>query len=265
MPIFTWINQHRFIVSGFGLVLLLLGAVAGVWYFMLRSPGTQVDLRQALKLYWQGQREGSTPTDGQPEPGVYVYKTTGGEQLSIPGTARVFPSASDLIVTDSGCVSMDWVPLDEHREGTVVCRRPDGGLVMPKMTSVESIAGASTSQVIQCPSAAYFVPPHPDAGERWHAVCHGPGQVDRLTGEVVGRTTLSISGQSVPVLHTRLNFSVSGQESGTNPTDYWVSPSTGLILRQQESVSISQSTGPLGSVHYAEQMAITMTSLVPAR
>ena len=265
MPVFTWINHHRFLVSGFGLVVLLLGAVAGIWYFVLRSPGTQVDLRQALKLYRQGQRGDLQPTDGLPEPGVYVYRTSGGEQLNLPGLSRAFPSASDLVVTDDGCASMNWVPIDEHQEEIVTCRRPDGALVMARTSSVESMAGVSTTQVIECPSTTYFVPPHPVAGQRWYAVCHGPGQVDRLSGQVVGTTTLVLGGQRVPALHTRLNFSISGQESGTNPTDYWVSPTTGLILRQRESVSVSQPSGPLGSVHYAEEMAITMTSLVPVR
>ncbi len=262
MPVVTWINHHRLLTSGFGLVVLLVTAVAGIWFFVIRSTGTQIDLRQALKLYRDDER-GGAPTDGLPQPGVYVYRTTGSEALSLPGMSRSFPSASEVIVTDPRCATMEWAPIDEHTEGVVVCRQPDGALVMARTTSLESIAGISTSQVIRCPSTAYFVPPNARAGERWYAVCHGPGQIDRLSGNVVGLTTLVVNGHSVPALHTRLNFSISGQESGTNPTDYWVSPATGLILRQTESVSVSQATGPLGSVHYREEMAITMTSLSP--
>jgi hypothetical protein len=264
MPVMTWINHHRLLVSGFGLVVLLLAAVAGVWFFVFRSSATQIDLRQALKLYKQGDH-GGTAANGLPEPGVYVYQTRGGEQLNLPGMSRSFPSASNLIVTDPRCASMEWAPIEEHTEGLVVCRQPDGALVMTEATSLESMAGVRTTQVIRCPSTAYFVPPSPGAGARWYAVCHGPGQVDKLTGEVIGPTTLVVDGHRVPVLHTRLNFTVSGQESGTNPTDYWVSPVTGLILRQRESVSVSQAAGPLGSVHYNEEMAITMTSLSPVR
>jgi hypothetical protein len=264
MPFMTWLNHHRLLVSGFGLVVLVLTALAGVWFFMIRSTGTQIDLRQALKLYRHDERGGAAG-EGLPEPGVYVYQTSGGEQLSLPGMSRRFPSASNLIVTDPRCASMEWAPIDEHMEGIVVCRQPDGALVMARTTSLETIAGIRTSETVRCPSAAYFVPPAARAGDRWHAVCHGPGQTDRLAGQVVGMTTLVVNGRTVPALHTRLDISISGQESGSNPADYWVSPDTGLILRQKESVSVSQAAGPLGAVHYREEMAITMTSLSPDR
>lgn len=48
-------------------------------------------------------------------------------------------------------------------------------------------------------------------------------------------------------------------ESGTSP--YWLSASTGLVLRQRESVDVSQSSGPMGSVHYEEHMSIKLTSV----
>ena len=78
-------------------------------------------------------------------------------------------------------------------------------------------------------------------------------------------TTMTVDGRALPALHTRINTFVSGNASGTDPTDYWVVPQTGLILRQREVVSVSQSVGPLGSVHYSEAMAITMSTLVPVR
>ena len=262
----SWISHHRFLVSGFGLaVILIVAAAGGVWFFLLRSTGTQIDLRQALRLYRHAQPTAAGPTNGLPVPGVYLYKTSGSERLSIAGIGRSFPSASDMIVTDAHCASMNWVPIDQHTEGIEICREPNGALTMSQASSTESIAGASTKQVILCPETAYFVPPNPHAGQRWSAVCHGQGQIDKITGEVIGATTISVGDQTVPALHTQINTAVSGNASGTDPTDYWVAPKTGLILRQREEVSVSQAVGPLGSVHYTEQMAITMSSLVPVR
>ncbi len=267
MPILNWINHHRLLVSGVSFAVLLIVAIAGgVWFFLLRTTGTQIDLRQALRLYRQDQH-GSTPAndEGLPAPGVYVYKTSGGEKLSLAGISRSFPSASDMIVTDSKCSSMDWVPLRQHIEGVQICRQPDGALTMSQASSVESIAGVSTTQIIHCPRTAYFIPPDPQAGRRWSAVCHGPGQVDTITGDVIGTTALTVNGKVVSALHTRINTAVSGNATGSDPTDYWVSPTTGLVYRQREVVSVSQSVGPLGSVHYSEDMAITMSSLLPVQ
>ncbi|MGB7052819.1 MAG: hypothetical protein WBG41_14735 [Acidimicrobiales bacterium] len=267
MPFVNWINHHRLLVSGVSFAVLLVLAVAGgIWFFLLRTTGTQIDLRQALRLYRQDQHGSSPRTEGGlPAPGVYVYRTTGGEKLSLAGISRTFPSASHMIVTDSKCSSMDWVPLEQHIEGIQLCREPDGALTMSQASSVESIAGVSTTQVTHCPSTDYFIPPRPHAGQRWSAVCHGPGQVDKISGEVIGTTTLTVNGRTVSALHTRINTAVSGNATGTDPTDYWVSPQTGLIYRQREEVSVSQSIGPLGAVHYNEEMAISMSSLLPVQ
>lgn len=266
MPFMSWINHHRLLVSGFSFAVVLIVAIAGgVWFFLLRSAGTQIDLRQALRLYRQDQHTAAGSGEDLPAPGVYVYKTSGRERLSLAGISRSFPSRSNMVVTDAHCASMDWVPIDQHTEGIEVCRQTNGGLAMTQASSTESIAGASTAQIIRCPDTAYFVPPNPHAGQRWYAVCHGPGQVDKISGDVIGMTTIAVDGQALPALHTRINTSVSGNASGTDPTDYWVVPETGLILRQREVVSVSQSVGPLGSVHYSEAMAITMSTLVPVR
>jgi hypothetical protein len=267
MPIVNWINHHRLLVSGVGFAVLVIVAIAGcVWFFLLRTTGTQVDLRQALRLYRQDEHGSSLRSEeGLPAPGVYVYQTRGSEKLSLAGISRTFPSASDMIVTDSKCSSMDWVPFEQHIEGLLLCRQSNGALTMSQASSVESIAGVSTTQVIRCPSTAYFIPPGAHTGQRWSAVCHGPGQVDKISGEIIGSTTLSVNGQSVSALHTRINTAVSGVDTGIDPTDYWVSPQTGLIYRQREVVSVSQSVGPLGAVHYNEEMAISMSSLLPAQ
>ena len=69
-----------------------------------------------------------------------------------------------------------------------------------------------------------------------------------------------VGGQAVSVMHTRLMLTFTGTEHGTNPTDFWIVPSSGLIVREQETVGVTQ-----GSVHYSENMEATLTGLDPAR
>jgi len=40
-----------------GLVALLAAVAAGLWYFVLRTPSTRVDLSQALRQYQLAKRE----------------------------------------------------------------------------------------------------------------------------------------------------------------------------------------------------------------
>lgn len=266
MSVLVWAGQHRLWTLGIGIVAVLAAVAAGVWFFVLKSPGTQIDLRQALRLYREDEGDGAG--GGRlPPAGVYAYRTTGGEELSFGDIGRQFPSATQMIVTDGGgCTTMRWVPLEQHTESLAVCPRPDGAYRVRSMSSYEMIAGVQTTTVIQCPEDAYLVPPDPSAGRRWHATCSTTGhQKVTLSGLVVGPSSVDVGDRELPALHTRLTLGFSGGESGTNPNDYWLSDGDALVLRQRESVDLSQDAGPLGSVHYGETMAIGLRSLEPVR
>ncbi|MGD0392163.1 MAG: hypothetical protein ABSC41_05925 [Acidimicrobiales bacterium] len=266
MPALTWLNQHKFFVLGAGVVVLIVAVAVGFWFFILRDTATPVNLRQALRLYRQDQHAGkATNASELPPPGVYRYRTTGDEQLSFGGIKRLFPSATNMIVTENGCATEKWEPFEQHMEGIVECPLQSGAYGITTTLSYEQIAGTQTTDVIRCPPDTYLVPPDAHAGERWHAVCHSTGLNVDWSGVVVGNASVNVGGHAVPAIHTRLTLTFSGAESGTNPNDYWVSAKDGLILSQRETVDVSQQAGPLGSVRYSEQMAIRIASPTPVR
>ncbi len=266
MPVLSWAAHHRFWALGIGVAFLVAAVAAGVWFFVVRSPGTQVDLRQALRLYRHDQRD---PTSARsrllPPPGVYDYRTSGFEGLSVGGISRAFPPSSEMVVTAASCTTVRWVPFEQHVEGLVECADPNGAVGMASALSQEEIAGVRTTETIRCPGNAYFVPPSPTAGERWRATCHIGHHGVAFSGRVLGWSSVAVGGHAQPALHLRLTLAFSGSEAGTNPTDYWVSPSNGLILREQEAVDLSQRNGPLGSVRYREEMTVAIASLDAAR
>jgi len=264
MPTVDWAGHHRIwhLGIGFGVLVVIAAALAGVWLLLFRSPSTEVGLRQALQLYRHG-HPGSQR--GLPSPGVYRYATSGSEQLSVAGASRTFPSTSYLIVDDDGCATERWVPDEQHVEGLEVCPTGGGGLATPTVPTREQIAGMTTTDVITCPAATVFLPARPRVGQRWQATCQTTGSAVTLTGQVLGDPAVQVGGRSVPAVHTRLTFTFAGGEQGTNPTDYWVAPATGLILREHETVDLSDAAGPLGSVTYTERMAISLASTTPDR
>jgi hypothetical protein len=266
MPILGWATHHRLWAMGLGVAVLLAAVAAGVWFFAIRSPGTQIDLRQALRLYRHDQQSGDPAWSARlPPPGVYRYRTTGDEHLSVGAISRTFPATTEMIVTDARCATVTWEPLEEHVEGLVECPLPGGATVMSSALTEEQIAGVHTSQVIHCPTTATFIPTDPTPSRRWRATCSASGQRVAVSGEVVGTTTVMVDRREIPALHTRITLTFSGTESGTNPTDYWVSLTDGLILRERETVDVSQQAGPLGAAHYTEQMGVTLESEVPTR
>lgn len=177
MPTLTWIGHHRLMVLGLGLAVLITALGVGVWFFVLRSPGTQIDLRQAIRQYREGQHSSATAEYGSlPPPGVYQFRTTGEEQLSVGGITRTFPTTSRMIVTDSTCATMKWEPLEQHMEGIVACRSENGALSIASAPSYEAIAGTQTTSVIRCPAHTYLIPPNSRSGQRWQATCHSPDE-----------------------------------------------------------------------------------------
>jgi len=264
VPVATWFVHHRLWAMGMGVVVIVVLVAAGFWYLVLRSPGTQVGLRQALRLYRQGQSGADSGGTRLPPSGVYRYRTTGDELLSVGGIHRSFPGTTEMIVTDATCSTMTWEPLVQHVEGLVTCPAGGEALTMPTARSDETIAGTRTDEVISCPPTTYFLPPHPSAGMGWGATCHSGPQPVRLAGQVIGPSTVTVGGHPLAAVHTRITFTFSGPETGTNPTDYWLVPGDGLVLRERETVDLVQQAGPLGRVRYTESMTITLESTTPA-
>jgi hypothetical protein len=266
MPAVTWINHHRFFLAGAGVVVLIAAIALGVWFFIFRGTSTPVNLRQALRLYRDEPHSGQigTATD-LPSPGVYRYNTSGNEQLSFAGIERTFPAASAMIVTDKKCATDKWEPLEQHWEGIVVCPSGHGSYDITSSLTYEEIAGTQTTEVIDCPAGTYLVPPGARPGQHWRSECHASGLNVAASGRVIGNSSVNVGGTTIPAIHTRLMLTFSGSESGDNPTDYWVSPKTGLILAQRETVAVAEKAGPIGSVEYNEKMAMTLSSATPAR
>jgi hypothetical protein len=195
---------------------------------------------------------------------VYSYLTSGAERLSIGGISRAFPATSVVVVTGGRCASVAWEPFEEHQEQMVLCPSPGRALAMTSALTHEALAGLQTTSRIRCGPGAFVVPP-PSTGSSWASTCRGPDQRIAFHGQRLGAGSLVIDGRTDQVIHTRVTLSFSGAQVGTNPTDYWVSASDGLILREQETVDVTQPVGPLGSVHFVEHMGIRLESGVPSR
>jgi hypothetical protein len=261
--VWQWVQQHR-LLSVIVLALVIVSTAGGTaWALVFRTVGTPVGLREALRIYRREQtgKMLSSLRNRLPVPGVYTYRTSGGEGLNLVGVQRSFPSTTSMVIEDGSCASVSWVPIEQHTETTSVCSGPGGALTMPRLVTDESIAGTTTTSTIVCPATAYLVPAGARPGQRWTASCKltSPAEKVALSGELLGPATMSVGRQRVSVEHTRLTMTFTGAEHGTSPTDYWVDPATGLIVREHEQVGMTS-----GSIQYHETMDVTLSSLDPA-
>lgn len=275
----SWIQHHRWLSVAF-IVIVVIGTAGGTaWAVFLRTVASPVSLRAALRLYHHDEAAadatgpsasdaaaGSTSASGSHRvlsPGVYPYRTTGGESLSILGESRSFPVHTDIVVSDGpgACTTVSWVPIVQHTETTTACPAAGHAVAVSDFVTHEVISGTITTTVIDCPSTMYLVPPLAQPGARWSAICHqvSPAENVVVDGTVVDAPSLEVGGRMVPTLHVRLTLDFVGIASGTSPTDYWISTAKGLIVRQQETTHITQQ-----GVRYTEEMAADLLSLTPA-
>ncbi|HWD54776.1 MAG TPA: hypothetical protein VG346_06620 [Acidimicrobiales bacterium] len=264
MILWHWVQQHR-LLSVLILAFVIVSSAGGTaWALVFRTVSSPVGLREALRIYRREQTEKmlSTLRDHLPAPGVYTYRTTGGESLSLMGVARSFPATTSMIVQGGSCATISWVPITEHTETTTVCPSANGGFGVPRLVTNESIAGSDTTSTVECPATAYLLPAYATTGQKWSATCalQSPTERVMLAGEALGRTTITVGGHAVTVEHTRFTLTFDGGQAGTNPTDFWIVPSSGLIVQEKEEVGVTA-----GGVRYSENMLSTLTSLKPAR
>ena len=262
MFVWQWVQQHR-VLSVLILAFVIVSSAGGTaWALVFRTVSSPVGLREALRIYRREQTEKMVQTllNRLPSPGVYSYRTTGGESVSLPGMDRSFPRTTSMIVTGGSCATVSWVPLTQHTETTTECAGPDGGFTVPRLVTHESIAGSDTTSTEACPATAYLLPPKASAGQRWTATCtlQSPAETVALAGEALGQSTMSVAGHFVRVEHTRITLTFVGSEAGTNPTDFWIVPSSGLIVQEKEAVAATS-----GGIHYSETMLSTLTNLSP--
>lgn len=264
MFVWHWVQQHRLLAVLVLAVVILSSAGGTAWALVFRTVSSPVGLREALRIYRREQtgKVLASLRNRLPAPGVYTYRTSGGEGLNLVGVGRAFPSTTSMIVADGRCATVSWVPITQHTEVTTVCDGSGGALSVPRLVTDESIAGSTTTSTVDCPATAYLLPPAARPGQRWSVSCSlaSPAEKVSMQGEVLGPTTMAVGGHAVRVVHTRFTLTFDGTEHGTNPTDFWIVPTSGLIVRERESVGMSQ-----GGVHYNEDMNAVLAGLDPAR
>jgi hypothetical protein len=263
--VWQWVQQHR-VLSVIALALVIVSCAGGTaWALVFRTVSSPVGLREALRMYRREQtgKMMASLRNKLPAPGVYTYRTSGGESLNLVGVSRSFPASTSMIVSDGRCATISWVPITQHTEATTVCNAPNGALTVPKQVTNVSIAGSTSTSIVNCPASTYLLPPAAHPGQRWISTCAqvNPAEKVDMAGRELGRSTMVVGGRTVSVAHARLTFTYTGAaEHGTNPIDFWIIPSSGLIVREQETVGVTQS-----GVRYTENMEATLTGLSPTR
>ncbi len=199
-----------------------------------------------------------------PPEGVYTYRTTGGEQISVAGAHHDYPPETTATLTHTGGCHwrMENDVIKEHEDLRTFCSSTND-LYQNEQGRWITFYGKREGEDIT------FRPP-----QLVNAVTEKPGakasssgtdpqgdsvKVDRT---YLGRVAITIGSTAVQALRVHLTGTSSGQSQGTFVDDLWLDPATGLTLRWERSVdSTADSFG--ARVRYTERATFQLESLVP--
>jgi hypothetical protein len=200
----------------------------------------------------------------RPAEGVYTYRTTGGESISLAGARHDYPDETYATVRHrAGC---EWETeldlLEEHVEKRTACSEP-GRLLDVQTVRKITFFGRTETEELHC------VPPIVDhetderPGTPHRGRCHSEDASAEITATFVGRERLVVGGVRVDAVHLTFHAVLSGRAEGTGDEDMWTLPSTGLVLRWVRSTDADADAAFGARIHYRERATLVLESLEP--
>jgi len=200
-----------------------------------------------------------------PPAGVYSYRTSGGEQLNVPGSARSYPSVTYATVThEGGC---NWEiendVIQQHTDHRLVCSEP-GELLQLNQGRTISFFGDSEGFTYVCSPPFPMILRTDRPGTTRTGTCSdGKGDGATLTETWLGTQQVTVGGQTVTIVHAVFDGVLSGAATGTSTDDIMFDATTGMIVSWVRSVDTNAS-GAFGvQAHYTEHASFALLSLEP--
>ena len=271
-----WTRRLGFGVLAAGLVLVV--AIGAFLFLLSRVSSRSVTLDEAAEQL-EGQEPSAEADAGKvpfrPEEGVYSYRGEGTERLDKPPTNQEQGPQIPGTVThlEDGCWSLRVDYNTNHWQSWEYCPTGQGlnemrGEFFQRLDLV--VAEVDTSSNYECEQPAPALDLESRPGDQWRHECSGTSS--GTDGEVIsagpysfeGVATLVIGGEQVEALHYRRLRNLSEGQTGTEDTEIWFHPESGLPLRNQRDIEV-RSGSLVGAVTYSEQGNFELTSLIPAR
>lgn len=237
----------------------LLGVLG--WFFFLRDTSEPVSVAEAVTS--SRAARGGSVTSG-PAPGVYVYVTSGFEEVdALVGSRHEYPSESTITVRPGGCgVLLLWDALEERSTtwDTCVSDRVQG---IRGYIEVHAFFGNRDRRTYRYGEAG-IARPAGEPGTTWTATCSTGDTTETVRGTVVGPETVEVGGAPVGTVHIREQTRLEGTTRGSGVREWWLLPETGLFVRQVVSMD-KRTSSAIGDVRYRERYELLLTALAPRR
>jgi len=252
------VMRRPLLLVGVGLTAAAaVAAVAVAGRLLFHDTSRPASVTAALRVFRSEVRH---PAAGE---GVYLYRTAGGESLSVlNGTAHAYPATTTVALVRADCgVQLHWQALAERSTTWLLCRNAHG-IVMRSSDEVHTFFGQTDRTDYRC-SGAW--PSGGPSGMRRPFACSSKGGRERGFAVVVGRSVLVVGGTRVDAVHIRTTSVVSGGNHGTETSDWWLARDSAAPVRIALSSRTSRTIPILGTAHYREHAVLALESLDPLR
>jgi hypothetical protein len=241
---------------------LAIAVVLGLGLFMLAGTVWEgaVDRAQAVSRFRAAGPAAAEPVPGLPEPGVYAYRTTGGERVSFLDYERAYTSTTYRIVTRQGCgVREEQYFLVQHVEYYDRCG--------PRLASYGTdIAFWWThgTQAFKCTGGSFDASDLPVLGQvEWE--CRDEDTVAHQVTAYLGDERVVVDGQPVDARHVRWRTVFDGATKGAAVVEDWFAVDTGLVLRETRNIGLRVGSPFIGDISYIDVSTYELESTTPAR
>jgi hypothetical protein len=195
-----------------------------------------------------------------PPTGVYSYRTSGEEEVGIPGGHRTLPATTTITVESTGCgESEEWDASTQHSETRVLCL-DNGAVRLDSFTSKISFFGFGSTNTYDCGPDAVVYSPDTKLGEPLSFTCTSDNGAARQTLTEIGYRHIVVGGTRVRVLHVHVDTVLTGSNSGTSRQDLWVTTGTSIPVRTDVHTDATSE-----GAHYTSNYRLELTDLEPAR
>lgn len=199
-----------------------------------------------------------------PEPGVYRYRTAGGESISVLGAHHDYPAETFAVVRRTG--GCGWhiraEVVREHVDEREMCSEP-GRLLQHSQSRQVEFFGTRDGGSFACepPQVQHAVGDQP--GASWRGTCADGRAAAALVRTTLGTGQVTIDGVTVDVVRFRVDGTLTGFTRGTSTDLLTVVAATGLPVVWERSVdTVADAFG--ASVRYQEHVRFELLSLTPA-
>ena len=257
-------------------VVVVIGAVGTFTFFWLHSGAHGLAPSTAVQRFRLGERGEGGPEQPGPAQGVYRYRGSGSETVSVPPKTQsegpVIPGT--VIDRPGGCFEFRLDYSDVHWQDWSYCQR-SGALVTTSKAGYYLwdfvVLRIDDTSTYTCQPAAVTIPATIVIGSRHAESCTGHndhlsiGPVHMVgTSTVAAVSSFRVGATTERAVLIREAVTFSGGQQGSNSASTWFSEATGLPLRGTWSTVVS-TPSPVGTSTLRAHGEFSLLSLTVER